>query len=96
LLAGGCLYELGPFSSAVEAAQAYDRYSLLLHGLAARTNFPPWGYLAPDEEVFALLEAVQRVGAAKASQAGLLGSSLQLQVLEQEQSAALSGAPAWH
>ncbi len=91
--AGGCLYELGPFASALDAAQAHDRYSLLLYGLSAQTNFPPWGYLASEKEVVALAEAVHTVLAAKAVQTALVSSPPGEPPLAQEQSAALSGAP---
>ena len=59
--ADGSQYELGPFSTPLEAAQAHDRYSLLLKGAAAETNFPYWCYLAPENEV--------QVGAKAASHA---------------------------
>ncbi|KAI3438847.1 hypothetical protein D9Q98_001264 [Chlorella vulgaris] len=58
---GGSPYELGPFVSALEAARAFDRYSILLHGATAETNFPAWEYLASTSECQALVAAVTRV-----------------------------------
>lgn len=55
---GGKAYELGPFATEVDAAKAYDRYSMMLKGVAAQTNFPPWEHLASSAEVSALVEAV--------------------------------------
>lgn len=37
-LAAGSPYELGPYPSEVAAAQAYDRYSMLLHGVKAQVR----------------------------------------------------------
>ncbi|GAB4816114.1 hypothetical protein N2152v2_003160 [Parachlorella kessleri] len=58
---GGQPFDLGPFSTAREAAQFYDRYSLLLHGLLAKTNFPPSQYMAPASEVRVLADTVLAV-----------------------------------
>lgn len=38
LAAAGSPYELGPYPSEVAAAQAYDRYSMLLHGAKAQVR----------------------------------------------------------
>lgn len=54
----GKAYELGPFGSEVDAAKAYDRYSLLLQGVRASTNFPPWEHLASAQEISSLVNAV--------------------------------------
>jgi hypothetical protein len=37
---GGIPYELGPYSTALEAARSYDRYTLLLHGARAQVRWP--------------------------------------------------------
>lgn len=58
---GGSPYELGPFASEEVAAKAYDRYSLMLHGLRASTNVPLWEVLANPQEVAAISEAVAAV-----------------------------------
>jgi hypothetical protein len=58
---GGKAYELGPFATELDAAKAFDRYSLLLKGVAAATNFPPWEHLASAAEVGAIIDAVSVV-----------------------------------
>ncbi|KAL4519437.1 hypothetical protein Ndes2526A_g01953 [Nannochloris sp. 'desiccata'] len=55
---GGKAYELGPFATEIDAAKAFDRYSLLLKGVLAATNFPPWEHLASAAEVGAIIDAV--------------------------------------
>lgn len=70
---GGRPYELGPFATELEAAKAYDKYSLLLHGVRAATNLPPWEYLATRQEVATLADAVHTV----ATQAALADSAAQ-------------------
>lgn len=61
-------YDLGPFPTEVAAARAYDRYTLLLHGFSAPTNFPPWTYLAAEPEVQAISEAVLAAARSKQEQ----------------------------
>eukprot|EP00887_Chlorella_sp_A99_P000894 scaffold5.g894.t1 len=71
----GKSYELGPFPSEAEAARAYDRYSVLLHGVRAETNHPVFEYWAQVPEVQSLVEATlvveaaNRVAAAQAAAA---------------------------
>ena len=55
---GGKAYELGPFATEMDAAKAYDKYAMMLRGVAAQTNFPPWDHMASPAEVAALVEAV--------------------------------------
>lgn len=53
--AGGTPYELGPFVSALEAARAFDRYSILLHGATAEVGCNGrwlWLYLADRASLF--------------------------------------------
>lgn len=58
---GGRPYELGPFATELDAAKAFDKYSLLLHGVNANTNLPSWEHLATKQEVASLADAVQIV-----------------------------------
>jgi len=61
---GGKAYELGPFATELDAAKAFDRYSLLLKGVSAATNCPPWEHLASAAEVGAIIDAVEVVAMA--------------------------------
>ena len=58
---GGKPYELGPFVSAEEAAKAYDRYSVMLHGAAVTLNKPVWEHLAQPAEIKGIVDAISTV-----------------------------------
>jgi len=51
-------YDLGPFASEFDAAKAYDKYSMLLYGVRAAMNLPPWEHLVSRQEVSTLVEAL--------------------------------------